>query len=168
VHHKFNYVWLEPNFFTNLGTSRVLSCFVERKLSEQLRRVIYVSEKVGSSERDVTDIINASARNNPSKEITGCLLEGQNSFLQILEGPSNAIQTLYKTISEDSRHTNVKSLCNEPLETRLFSDWSMRRDNYNHMEWSDAAFNAGNFLSISVDTAKNIFTRISEQGQSLM
>ena len=64
----------------------------EKKLSEQLRRVIYVSEKVGSSERDVTDIINASARNNPSKEITGCLLEGQNSFLQILEGPSNGIQ----------------------------------------------------------------------------
>ena len=137
-------------------------------MSDQLRRVIYVSEKVGSSEEDVTDIINASVRNNPSKEITGCLLEGKNSFLQILEGPSNTIQTLYKTISEDSRHINVKSLCNELSETRLFSDWSMRRDNYNHIEWSDATFNAGNFLSISADTAKNIFTRISEQSQSSM
>ena len=135
-------------------------------MSEQLRRVIYVSEKVGSSEWDVTDIINASTRNNPSKKITGCLLEGKTSFLQILEGPSDAIRNLYKTITEDTRHTNVKSLCDEPLETRLFSDWSMRSDNYNDMEWSDATFNAGNFAHISVDAAKNIFTRISEQGQS--
>ena len=137
-------------------------------MSEQLRRVIYVSEKVGSSERNVPDIINASTRNNPSKNITGCLLEGKNSFLQILEGPSDEIQILYKTIAQDKRHTNVKSLCDEPLETRLFSDWSMRSDKYNKMEWGAATFNAGNFANISVDAAKNIFRRISEQGQSLL
>ena len=137
-------------------------------MGEQLRRVIYVSEKVGSSSHDVADIINASIRNNPSKKITGCLLEGETSFLQILEGPTEAIQILYKTISEDDRHTNVKSLCDEPLETRLFSDWSMRSDNYNDIEWGDVNFNAGNFVNISVDAAKNIFTRISEQGRSLL
>ena len=141
---------------------------MERKLTEKLRRVIYVSEKVGSSKQDVTDIINASARNNPSKKITGCLLEGKTSFLQILEGPSEAIQILYKTISEDNRHTNVKSLCDEPLETRLFSDWSMRSDNYNRIEWGDAKFNSGSFANISADAAKNIFTRISEQGRSTL
>ena len=135
-------------------------------MNEQLRRVIYVSEKAKIDERNITDIINTSARNNPSKNITGCLLEGKNSFLQILEGPSEAIQILYKTISEDSRHTNVKRLCDESLEKRLFSDWSMKSDNYNHMEWGDVNFNAGNFVNISVDAAKNIFRRISEQGQS--
>ena len=135
-------------------------------MSEQLRRVIYVSEKVGSSEQDVADIVNASTQNNPSKDITGCLVEGKNSFLQILEGPSDAIKCLYKTISEDERHTKVKRLCDEPVDTRLFSDWSMRSDNYDHMEWGDVNFNAGNFVNISVDAAKNIFRRISEQGQS--
>ena len=135
-------------------------------MSEQLRRVIYVSEKVGSSERDVADIVNASTQNNPSKDITGCLLEGANSFLQILEGPSDAIKSLYKTISEDNRHTNVKRLCDETLNTRLFSDWSMKSDNYKQMEWGDSALNAGNFVNISADAAKNIFTRISEQGES--
>ena len=135
-------------------------------MSEQLRRVIYVSEKVGSSEQDVADIVNVSNQNNPSKDITGCLLEGSNSFLQILEGPPNAIKRLYKTISEDNRHTNVKGLCDEPVDTRLFSDWSMRSDNYNQMEWGDSALNAGNFVNISADAAKNIFTRIYEQGES--
>ena len=135
-------------------------------MSEQLRRVIYVSEKVGSSEKDVADIINASTQNNPSKDITGCLLEGKNSFLQILEGPSDAIKSLYKTISEDNRHTNVKRLCDELLDTRLFSDWSMRSDNFNQIEWGDSALNAGNFVNISADAAKNIFTRISEQAES--
>ena len=137
-------------------------------MSDQLRRVIYVSEKVGSSERDVANILNASTRNNPRKDITGCLLEGKNSFLQILEGPFDAIQSLYKTISEDKRHNNVKRLCDEPLDTRLFSDWSMKSDNYNQMEWGDATFNAGNFINISADAAKNIFKRISEQGESTL
>ena len=135
-------------------------------MSEQLRRVIYVSEKVGSSEQDVADIVNASTQNNPSKDITGCLLEGSNSFLQILEGPSDAIKSLYKTICEDNRHTNVQRLCDEPLNTRLFSYWSMKSDNYNQIEWGDSALNTGNFVNISADAAKNIFTRISEQGES--
>jgi len=135
-------------------------------LSEQLRRVIYVSEKVGSSEQDVTNIVTASTQNNPSKDITGCLVEGKNSFLQILEGPSDAIKGLYRTISEDKRHTNVNSLCDEPVDTRLFSDWSMKSDNYNRIEWGDPALNTGNFLNISADAAKNIFTRISEQAES--
>ena len=137
-------------------------------MSEQLKRVIYVSEKFGSSETDVVDIVNASTQNNPSKGITGCLLEGKNSFLQILEGPSDAIRGLYNTISKDNRHTNVKRLCDEPLEMRLFSDWSMKYNDYNQMEWSDATFNAGNFVNMSVDAAKNIFTRISEQSQSTL
>ena len=136
-------------------------------MSEQLRRVIYVSEKVGSSEQDVTDIINASIQNNPSKNITGCLIEGKNSFLQILEGPYDAIKSLYKIISEDNRHTNVTRLCDESIETRLFSDWSMKSDNYNQIEWGDSNLNAGNFVNISADAAKNIFTRIFEQGESL-
>ena len=135
-------------------------------MSVQLRRFIYVSEKVGSSEQDVAEIVKASAQNNPSKDITGCLVEGQNSFLQILEGPSDAIKGLYKTISEDSRHTNVTRLYDEPVGTRLFSDWSMKSDNYNQIEWGDPSLNAGNFLNISADAAKNIFTRISEQAES--
>ena len=140
---------------------------MELKLSERLRRVIYVSEKVGSSEQDVADIINASIQNNPSKNITGCLIEGKNSFLQILEGPYDAIKSLYKIISEDNRHTNVTRLCDESIETRLFSDWSMKSDNYNQIEWGDSNLNAGNFVNISADAAKNIFTRIFEQGESL-
>ena len=137
-------------------------------MSEQLRRVIYVSEKVRSSQQDIDEIVNASAMNNPSKDITGCLVVGDNSFLQILEGPSDSIQVLYKTISEDNRHTNVKRLCDEPLEMRLFSDRSMKYNDYNQMEWSDSTFNAGNFVNMSVDAAKNIFTRISEQSQSTL
>ena len=137
-------------------------------MSEQLKRVIYVSEKFGSSETDVVDIVNASTQNNPSKGITGCLLEGKNSFLQILEGPSDAIRGLYNTISKDNRHTNVKKLCDEPLDTRLFSGWSMKSSNYNQIEWGDATLNAGNFVNISADAAKNIFTRISEEGESIL
>ena len=137
-------------------------------MSEQIRRVIYVSKKLGSSQQDVADILSASAKNNSSKGITGCLLVGKNSFLQILEGPADLIQALYKTISEDKRHTNINRLCDESVEARLFSDWSMKSDNYNQLEWSNPTLNAGDFVNISVDAAKNIFTRISEQSQSIL
>ena len=93
---------------------------------------------------------------------------GKNSFLQILEGPADLIQALYKTISEDKRHTNINRLCDESVEARLFSDWSMKSDNYNQLEWSNPTLNAGDFVNISVDAAKNIFTRISEQSQSIL
>ena len=42
----------------------------------------------------------------------------------------------------------------------------MRSDDYTQMEWGDSALDAGNFVNISAEAAKNIFTRISEQGES--
>ena len=44
----------------------------------------------------------------------------------------------------------------------------MKSDNYNQLEWSNPTLNAGDFVNISVDAAKNIFTRISEQSQSIL
>ena len=55
------------------------------------------------------------------------------------------------------------------IDTRLFSDWSMKSDNYNQMEWGDPARNACPKVILSIFLLmlqKNIFTRIYEQGES--
>ena len=128
----------------------------------QLKRVVYVSEKTDASDTTLRDIIAYSQKNNPEEGVTGCLLSGSNSFLQLLEGPSDFIDTLYSKISKDNRHENVVALCEEKIDERLFLSWSMKLAPFENMEWSNKDFNSGNFLNITSEEALNVFVRLNE------
>ena len=131
-------------------------------MQSELKRVVYVSEKTDVSDTTLKDIIASSKKNNPEEDVTGCLLSGSNSFLQLLEGPAEFINTLYSKISRDSRHKNVKTLCDEKIEKRLFLSWSMKLTPFENMEWSNGDFNSGNFLNITSEEALNVFIRLNE------
>lgn len=131
-------------------------------MQSQLKRVVYVSEKTNVSDTTLKDIIASSKKNNPEEDVTGCLLSGSNSFLQLLEGPADFIDTLYSKISKDNRHENVVTLCDEKIDERLFLSWSMKLAPFENMEWSNGDFNAGNFLNITSEEALNVFVRLNE------
>ena len=131
-------------------------------MQSQLKRVVYVSKKTDVSDTTVKDIIASSKKNNPEDDITGCLLSGSNSFLQLLEGPADFIDTLYSKISKDNRHGNVVTLCDEKIDERLFLSWSMKLAPFENMEWSNGDFNSGNFLNITSEEALNVFVRLNE------
>jgi len=131
-------------------------------MQSQLKRVVYVSEKTDASDTTLKDIIASSQKNNPEKGVTGCLLSGSNSFLQLLEGPADFIDTLYSKISKDNRHENVMTLCEEKIDERLFLSWSMKLAPFENMEWSKEDFNSGNFLNITSEEALNVFVRLNE------
>ena len=131
-----------------------------------LKRVIYVSEKTDSSDASLAQIIVSSTKNNPETGVTGCLLSGSNSFLQLLEGPRQTIDRLYVMISADSRHKNVVMLTDEDIDERLFASWSMKLAPFDDLEWSDAEFGSGNFLGITSEKALNVFMRLNEYSQS--
>ena len=131
-------------------------------MQSQLKRVVYVSEKTDASDTTLKDIIASSKKNNPEEDITGCLLSGSNSFLQLLEGPADFIDTLYSKISKDNRHGNVVTLCDEKIDQRLFLSWSMKLAPFENMEWSKEDFNSGNFLNITSEKALNVFVRLNE------
>ena len=131
-------------------------------MQSQLKRVVYVSEKTNVSDTTLKDIIASSKKNNPEEDITGCLLSGSNSFLQLLEGPADFIDTLYSKISKDNRHGNVVTLCDEKIDERLFLSWSMKLAPFENMEWSNGDFNSGNFLNITSEEALNVFVRLNE------
>ena len=131
-------------------------------MQSQLKRVVYVSEKTDASDTTLKDIIASSKKNNPEEDVTGCLLSGSNSFLQLLEGPAEFINTLYSKISRDSRHKNVITLCDEKIDERLFLSWSMKLAPFENMEWSNKDFNSGNFLNITCEEALNVFVRLNE------
>jgi hypothetical protein len=131
-------------------------------MQSQLKRVVYVSEKTDASDTTLNDIIASSQKNNPEEGVTGCLLSGSNSFLQLLEGPADFIDTLYSKISKDNRHENVVTLCDEKIDERLFLSWSMKLAPFENMEWSKADSNSGNFLNITSEEALNVFVRLNE------
>ena len=131
-------------------------------MQSQLKRVVYVSEKTDASDTTLKDIIASSQKNNPEEGVTGCLLSGSSSFLQLLEGPSDFIDTLYSKISKDNRHENVMTLCEEKIDERLFLSWSMKLAPFENMEWSKEDFNSGNFLNITSEEALNVFVRLNE------
>ena len=131
-------------------------------MQSELKRVVYVSEKTFVSAAGLRDIIASSKKNNPEEDVTGCLLSGSNSFLQLLEGPADSIDRLYSKISTDNRHENVITLCDEKIDERLFLSWSMKLAPFENMEWSNKDFNSGNFLNITSEEALNVFIRLNE------
>ena len=131
-------------------------------MQSELKRVVYVSEKTDVCDTALKDIIASSKKNNPEEDVTGCLLSGSNSFLQLLEGPAEFINTLYSKIIRDNRHKNVMTLCDEKIEERLFLSWSMKFAPFENMEWSNEDFNSGNFLNITSEEALNVFIRLNE------
>jgi hypothetical protein len=94
-----------------------------------LVRLIYASRwtKTGGPglAEEVRIITAKSIHNNRLVDITGFLAFGGDRFLQLLEGPANAVDTTFGRIRSDSRHANVTVIAREPAERRLFRDWNM-------------------------------------------
>ena len=91
-----------------------------------MHSIIYKSEAV--ADFDVPKIYKmlSKARDfNSENGITGCLVFHNQKFMQLIEGPENAVMSLYYRIREDQRHVNVTDLGQHTLEDRLFDQWSM-------------------------------------------
>ena len=57
--------------------------------------------------------------------VTGMLLYHSGSFLQILEGPPEGVQTIFGSIARDPRHTQTKTLLQKSIAVREFEEWKM-------------------------------------------
>ena len=135
---------------------------LESEMQTRLKQIIYVSEKTNKSSDGLTDIYDISQKNNPKSEISGCLLVGSNSFLQLLEGPDSAVEKLYSKIKLDSRHKKVKKLYDQQIEEKLFSSWSMKFAPFNNMKWENKEFDAGDFRNMNCTGAVKAFQSIKE------
>lgn len=59
------------------------------------------------------------------RDVTGMLLYANNCFFQIIEGPNEEIDNLYKKILRDDRHSTVTKVLDQEVTERGFADWSM-------------------------------------------
>ncbi|RYZ83014.1 MAG: BLUF domain-containing protein [Proteobacteria bacterium] len=76
-------------------------------------------------EDELTELLNQSKANNQACGITGLLLYRDGLFMQLLEGPQEAVRDCYTRISADPRHRDILLLVEKPSNSRLFEDWAM-------------------------------------------
>lgn len=88
-------------------------------------QLIYVSDLVQRNEAELGSIVEAAVRHNRKDQITGMLLYSEGNFLQVLEGPKEAVHATYRRISKDKRHQNLMLIAEEEVAQRQFADWSM-------------------------------------------
>ncbi len=87
---------------------------------------MYMSTAVGDVDDDILfDILSVSQQNNARNDISGLLLFGSGCFLQVLEGPDDAVGELYDTILSDTRHKDLVLIEDISVEEQLFGAWSM-------------------------------------------
>lgn len=90
-----------------------------------LYQLIYVSDLVGKDETQLASILESAVRHNTEDGITGMLLYSGGNFLQVLEGPHDAVRSTYQRICRDPRHRNASILLEQEIPERHFPSWRM-------------------------------------------
>lgn len=92
----------------------------------QLSQCIYLSRSlIAPHSVDLLDIERSALRNNPELGISGFLYVDATFFVQLLEGPTQALAELLSTLRRDRRHIGMLILRERPLEARRFAEWPM-------------------------------------------
>jgi len=93
-----------------------------------LKRLKYISRSSSPMSSDeISELARVSVENNKESDITGVLVEASGIFFQVIEGPADAVDTLYKRISADPRHDEILLLNTmENCPGRLFPQWAMK------------------------------------------
>jgi uncharacterized membrane protein (DUF373 family) len=77
------------------------------------------------STQELLDLLKECRESNAGRGVTGMLLYGNGTFLQVLEGDEKVIDDLVEKIRKDRRHTNLQILHRISIKHRQYSDWSM-------------------------------------------
>lgn len=89
-------------------------------------RLTYASRlKKPLGQATLEKIMEVSCRNNRKLGVTGALCSSPRGFLQIIEGPAEAVNDLYNRIVRDPRHTQATLLEYVKVPFREFANWSM-------------------------------------------
>ena len=90
-----------------------------------LVRLMYASRAVPAvDQEELQAILKRSKANNSRTGITGalCLCSNERIFIQVLEGGREAVNSLYRRILADTRHTDPVLLHYQEIDERRFDD----------------------------------------------
>ncbi|MEK9661467.1 MAG: BLUF domain-containing protein [Alphaproteobacteria bacterium] len=91
-----------------------------------VHQVIYSSRAAdGIGADSLQAILDAARVNNAALGVTGALIYYDGLFLQILEGPKGAVESLAARIADDPRHSDMTIFHTADIDGRVFGDWQM-------------------------------------------
>jgi len=94
-----------------------------------LQSLVYMSSAAEPFDDDALEEVLEHARSrNTADGLTGLLVHRNGRFMQLLEGPYDAVLSTYQRILADDRHDDVRLLAEESIHTRRFPEWSMAYD----------------------------------------
>jgi hypothetical protein len=94
-----------------------------------LQSLVYMSSAVEQFDDDDLEAVLAYSRErNTADGLSGMLVHRAGRFMQLLEGPYDAVMATYSRILADERHGDVSLLVEETIHTRRFPEWSMAYD----------------------------------------
>jgi len=95
--------------------------------------VIYISSRTDPMDPMlVRDIAIEASQTNRTLGVSGILMAVGSSFLQVLEGQKDVVETLLDKIGRDSRHKDIRVIYQGALPDRIFGQWSMGCVQTNH------------------------------------
>lgn len=128
-----------------------------------LTQLIYVSRPFGFDAGTLDDILLAARRNNARCGITGALICRQDLYVQMLEGPRQAVTATFGRIHADDRHLDVALVWTGDTAARQFPDWDMRDDPARSWMWGVEAVRAGAAREAGAGDYRAIFARIAQE-----
>ena len=111
-----------------------------------IRLIYFSTARLGLNREDLEIILSQSIASNIAHEITGILMFNGRNFMQILEGPRQAVQDLFARIMNDSRHTGVVLIKTDELAAFSYPVWGMK------LKELDSDFD-GSFLRLHQEVA---------------
>ncbi|QJD94686.1 BLUF domain-containing protein [Mucilaginibacter robiniae] len=103
-----------------------------------MKQLVYISSACKlMNEDELLDILTVSRRNNNSRNLTGMLLYGEGTFIQVLEGEPEILEQTYDVIKQDLRHKNIIKMMESTITERNFPEWAMGFKSVNAEELSE-------------------------------
>ena len=121
-----------------------------------MQMLSYVSEaRIPANDRALAarHLMHVAQKRNAELDISGVLFLRGDTFLQTIEGPDYAVQSLFRSIASDRKHKSVCVLVNEQIEQRRFSGWSME------------CYHESNYLPDYIGTLQQIEKRFESEAR---
>lgn len=91
-----------------------------------MKYLVYISTAYRlMNQAELLELLNVSRKNNEKNNLTGMLLYGEGTFMQVLEGEESALNATYERIKADDRHKNIIKMAEGSLIQANFPEWSM-------------------------------------------
>lgn len=126
-------------------------------------QLIYSSRPFGFDAATLSNIMNKARPRNARDDITGALICRRDLYLQLLEGPEQAVEAAYARIEEDDRHVEVTRLMTKPVAERIFPGWAMRDDPAQSWMWTAEQVLDGAAAKASDAELMGVFQRLARE-----